>query len=143
MIEEMKEAHVPQIAELEKLCFSDPWSEASVSGELENPLSYWLVFTEGSRVLGYIGSQSVAPEADIMNLAVVPDCRGKGMGRALMNAMISHLKEQSITALFLEVRPSNTAARSLYEGLGFAEVGRRKKYYVNPIEDALILRKEL
>lgn len=143
MIRRMEGNHVAQIAALEKLCFSDPWSETSVGGELENPLSYWLVAEENDRVLGYIGSQSVPPEADIMNLAVAPDCRGKGIGRELLTAMMAYLHSRNIETLFLEVRPSNTPARNLYASLGFVEAGRRKKYYVNPIEDALILRKEL
>ena len=143
MIVPMLESHIVQIAALEKLCFSDPWSENSVRSELSNPLSLWLVAEEEGRVTGYVGSQSVPPEADVMNLAVAPDCRKKGIGRALMEALIAQLRSQGMAALFLEVRVGNLPARSLYQSLGFVEVGRRQKYYVNPTEDALILRKEL
>ena len=143
MIVPMQEAHIAQIAALEKQCFSDPWSEVSVRSELSNPLSFWLVAEEGGRVIGYVGSQSVAPEADVMNLAVAPEWRKKGVGRALMTALIAQLHSRGITALFLEVRVGNIPAQNLYRGLGFVEVGRRPKYYVNPTEDALILRKEL
>lgn len=143
MIVPMHESHIAQIAALETLCFSDPWSENSVRSELSNPLSLWLVAEEGGRVIGYVGSQSVPPEADVMNLAVAPDCRKKGIGRALMTALIAQLRSRGVTALFLEVRVGNLPARCLYQSLGFVEVGRRPKYYVNPIEDALILRKEL
>ena len=143
MIVPMHESHIAQIAALEKLCFSDPWSENSVRSELMNPLSLWLVAQDGGKVVGYVGSQSVAPEADVMNLAVAPEWRNKGIGRALMTALIAQLHSRGITALFLEVRVGNTPAQNLYRSLGFVEAGRRPKYYVNPTEDALILRKEL
>lgn len=143
MIVPMQEAHIAQIAALEKRCFSDPWSENSVRSELSNPLSDWLVAEEDGKLIGYVGSQSVPPEADVMNLAVAPEWRKKGIGRALMAALIAQLHSRGITALFLEVRISNLPAQNLYRGLGLMEVGRRPKYYVNPTEDALILRKEL
>lgn len=143
MIVPMTESHIAQIASLEQLCFSDPWSEASVRSELSNPFSFWLVAEEAGKVRGYVGSQSVPPEADVMNLAVAPDFRKQGIGRALMTALIAALRGEGITALFLEVRVGNLSAQRLYQSLGFVEVGRRPKYYVNPTEDALILRKEL
>lgn len=143
MIVPMQQSHIAQIAALETQCFSDPWSETSVRSELSNPLSLWLVAEEDGKLIGYVGSQSVAPEADVMNLAVAPEWRKKGIGRALMAALIAQLHSRGITALFLEVRISNLPAQNLYRGLGFVEVGRRPKYYVNPTEDALILRKEL
>ena len=143
MIVPMQQSHIAQIAALETQCFSDPWSETSVRSELSNPLSLWLVAQDGGKVVGYVGSQSVAPEADVMNLAVAPEWRSRGIGRALMTALIAQLHSRGITALFLEVRISNLPAQNLYRGLGFVEVGRRPKYYVNPTEDALILRKEL
>ncbi len=143
MIVPMQETHIAQIAALEKRCFSDPWSETSVRSELSNPLSFWLVAEEDGKLIGYVGSQSVAPEADVMNLAVAPEWRNKGIGRALMTALIAQLHSRGITALFLEVRVGNTPAQNLYQSLGFVEAGRRPKYYVNPTEDALILRKEL
>ena len=143
MIVPMQQSHIAQIAALETQCFSDPWSETSVRSELSNPLSLWLVAQDGGKVVGYVGSQSVAPEADVMNLAVAPEWRSRGIGRALMTALIAQLHSRGITALFLEVRVGNTPAQNLYRSLGFVEVGRRPKYYVNPTEDALILRKEL
>ena len=143
MIVRMNESHVQQIAALEQCCFSDPWSETSVQQECRNPLSFWLVAVEDGKVVGYIGSQSVPPEADVMNLAVAPEYRRKGIGRSLMQALTGFLRTQGIESLFLEVRASNEAAIALYNEFGFSMVGRRKKYYVNPTEDALILRKEL
>lgn len=139
----MTTEHVAQIAELEKLCFSDPWSEASVSSELDNPLSVWFVAVEDGTVLGYVGSQSVLDSADMMNIAVHPDHRRKGIAQKLIDKLCSALTEKGICHLMLEVRVSNAPAASLYEKLGFAVAGKRPGYYRNPREDALILRKEL
>ena len=142
MLEKMNASHVAQIAELEKICFSDPWSERSVASELENKLSCWLVVMEEERVAGYIGSQTVCGETDMMNVAVHPDHRRKGIAEALILGLIEELKTMESHCLTLEVRASNVPAISLYEKLGFSEIGRRKNYYRNPKEDALILRKE-
>ena len=141
-IENMTSAHVPQVAALEKICFSDPWSEKSIASELDNPLSCWLVSLEGETVTGYVGSQTVLDQTDMMNIAVHPDFRRQGIARALIGALTQALKKRGSRALMLEVRASNTPARTLYETLGFAPVGVRRNYYRNPREDALILRKE-
>ena len=141
-IENMTASHVPEIAALEKLCFSDPWSENSIASELDNPLSCWLVALEGETVTGYVGSQTVLDETDMMNIAVHPDFRRQGVARALIEALTVQLKKRGSRALMLEVRASNAPARTLYETLGFSQVGKRRNYYHNPKEDALILRKE-
>ena len=141
-MEPMNASHVSQIAQLEKQCFSDPWSEKSIASELDNPLSLWLVAVEAGEVVGYVGSQTVLGETDMMNLAVAPEARRQGTGRALVLALVEALTEKGSRSLMLEVRVSNTPAQKLYESLGFSQVGRRPKYYVNPREDALILRKE-
>ena len=138
----MDPSHVQQIAELEKVCFSDPWSVHSISGELNNPLSLWVVATDNHKVVGYVGSQSVLGWSDMMNLAVDPAYRKQGIGRMLVNELIRRLKTNQVTCLTLEVRVSNLPAVNLYRSLGFVEVGRRPGYYHNPKEDALILRKE-
>ena len=141
-IVEMKPAHVAQVAALEKLCFSDPWSENSVASELENELSLWLVAEEGETVLGYVGSQTVLDETDMMNVAVHPDHRRRGVAAALITELVSRLKMRGSRCLKLEVRASNAPAIALYETLGFTQLGLRKNYYRNPKEDALILGKE-
>ena len=134
--------HVSQVAELEKICFSDPWSEKSVASELTNPLSLWLVAVEGDKVAGYVGSQSVMGESDMMNVAVHPDFRRQGVAEKLVLELVAALAKKDNHCLTLEVRASNAPAISLYEKLGFAQIGLRKNYYRNPKEDALILRKE-
>ena len=139
----MNESHVAPIAQIEKLCFSDPWSENSIAYELTSRLSYWLVAVDGGEVVGYIGSQSVLGESDMMNVAVHPDHRRKGIAEKLIAAMSEGLKERGNVALTLEVRASNASAIALYEKLDFKQIGLRKNYYRNPKEDALILQKEL
>ena len=138
----MNQSHVAAIAELERICFSDPWSVNSISSEVENPLSLWLVAMDGDHLVGYVGSQSVLGWADMMNLAVSPDYRCHGIGRELVQRLIDQLKANDVTCLTLEVRASNENAIKLYNSLGFVEVGKRPGYYHHPKEDALILRKE-
>ena len=139
---EMTKEHTAQIAELEKLCFSDPWSEKSIETELTCRLSLWLVALEGEQVVGYVGSQTVIDESDMMNVAVHPDFRRRGIAQALVSALEDALRQRGSRALTLEVRDSNVAAITLYEKMGFRQVGLRKNYYRNPKEDARILRKE-
>ena len=138
----MNESNVAQVAALEKVCFSMPWSENSIRGELTNPLSLWLVAEEDGVLLGYIGSQAVMDEADVMNVAVDPAYRREGIARKLVEALVAALNEKNVHALLLEVRSSNEPAKALYERQGFNQVGRRPNYYRNPKEDALILKKE-
>lgn len=138
----MNKSHVPAVAQLEALCFSEPWSENSVASELKNPLSLWLVAVADGQVVGYVGSQTVLGEADMMNLAVLPAFRRQGIAEGLVEHLILALKERETVSLALEVRASNAPAIALYHKMGFNQVGRRPGYYRKPKEDALILRKE-
>ena len=139
----MNESHVASVAAIEKECFGrDAWSEKSVAGELTNALALWLVAVEGENVAGYVGSQTVCNETDMMNVAVTADFRRRGIGELLVTALVEELKAIDSHCLTLEVRASNTPAQAMYEKLGFAEIGRRPRYYQNPKEDALILRKD-
>lgn len=139
----MREVHVTEVAALEKANFSLPWDENSIRSELTNELSFWLVAEEDGRVLGYVGSQTVLGESDMLNLAVAPEQRRRGIGRELVEALCMALRDTGSTCLTLEVRASNEAAKALYAALGFETVGKRPRYYSRPVEDALILRKEL
>ncbi len=138
----MEQAHTAQIADLERACFSMPWSENAIRQELDNPLSLWIVAVDGENVVGYVGSQSVMGEADMMNLAVDTAYRCHGVGRQLVISLIDRLRSNGVYSLTLEVRASNLPAIRLYEDLAFKQVGRRPNYYASPKEDALILRKE-
>ena len=138
----MESRDVVGIAELEKICFNDPWSENSIASELENPLSCWLVAVEGDQVVGYVGSQTVLDGSDMMNIAVSPNFRRQGIAESLINELVSLLQARNSLCLILEVRASNAPAITLYEKMGFYEIGRRRNYYRNPKEDALILRKD-
>ena len=135
----MNESHVSAVAELERQNFSDPWPDIAVRGELTNKLALWLVALEDGEVVGYVGSQTVLQEADMMNIAVADSHRRRGIAKMLVEELIRQLDAYQLT---LEVRASNAPAISLYEALGFGQVGLRKNYYRKPKEDALILRKE-
>lgn len=142
IITNMNKDHVLQIAELEKICFSDPWSVNSIASELDNRLSLWLVALEDDKVIGYVGSQTVLGETDMMNIATHPDYRKRGIATALITGLMEALEASGSHSLMLEVRASNEPAVSVYRKLGFEKVGRRKNYYRNPKEDALIMRRE-
>ena len=135
----MNESHVSAVAELERQNFSEPWPEIAVRSELTNKLALWLVAVEDGVVAGYVGSQTVLQEADMMNIAVADTPRRRGIARMLVQELIARLDAGMLT---LEVRASNAGAIALYESLGFQQVGLRKNYYRKPKEDALILRKE-
>lgn len=123
----MEPEHLAQIAALEIACFSDPWPESILVRELQNPLSLWLCAVDGDTVAGYIGSQTVLGESDMMNIAVHPDYRRRGVGRALVLALCKALRRQMLaSALTLEVRDSNAPAIALYDSLGFEQIGLRK-----------------
>ena len=138
----MAACHVAGVAALETQCFADPWCEQAVASELDNPLSLWLVAVQNETVIGYVGSQSVLGEADMMNLAVSPDCRRAGIARALLRELEQALDQNGVYCLSLEVRQSNEPAKTLYTSCGYEQVGLRPNYYRNPKEHALILKKQ-
>ena len=130
-----------QVAALEAACFSTPWSETSIRSELDNEWAIWLVALEGEALAGYLGVQYGPDGGDIMTIATAPEFRGQGVGTRLLTVMEQRLRDKRLQWLTLEVRPSNTAAVGLYTALGFQEVGRRKRYYKKPTEDALLMTK--
>ena len=143
LIRPMEEQDVPQVAALDEICFSVPWSEKSLAGELDNELADWLICQIDGAVVGYVGAQTVLDEADLMNLAVSPDARRKGIAQALLKALMARLYDRGARSLTLDARVGNVPALSLYGRLGFQVVGRRKNYYEKPQEDAFILRRSL
>ena len=135
--------HVHQMAEIEKLCFSEPWSEDTIRDELDTPLSRYFVCLSGDRVLGYIGTRILLDQCDITNIAVHPDARRGGIATLLLEELERTVRPMGVEVLYLEVREGNTPARSFYEKSSFVPVGRRKNYYSLPTEDAILMTKTL
>lgn len=138
-IKPMSAEHVSEIAEIEKLCFSAPWTEKGIAEELDNDNAHFLVAQSGKNVLGYIGVHEVCGEAYIDNIAVRPDYRRLGLGEKLLNAAQKNAFGRKCEFITLEVRRSNEKAISLYKKLGYQTAGERKKFYTNPAEDAVIM----
>jgi [ribosomal protein S18]-alanine N-acetyltransferase len=128
------------IIEIERASFSDPWSSSSFQSVLAEPRAFFAVARDAeSAVAGYVVAWFVADEGEIANLAVGHPTRRRGIGAALLDAALDEGRRRGAAAIYLEVRESNTAARALYERRDFREVGRRRKYYRQPAEDAVVL----
>ena len=135
--------HLDEVAELERLCFSVPWSRNMLAEELDNALSAMLVaLDDQGRVAGYAGLQVILDEGYITNVAVRPDCRRQGVAGQILQVFLDFAQAQGLAFLTLEVRASNQAAILLYGSRGFRGMGRRKNYYEHPQEDAIIMTKE-
>ena len=135
--------HLDEVAELERICFSAPWSRNMLAEELENALSAFLVALDGDgNVAGYAGVQVILDEGYITNVAVRPDCRRQGVAGKLLQVFLDFARGNHLAFLTLEVRVSNAPAIALYESRGFQITGRRKNYYEHPREDAIIMTKE-
>ena len=136
--------HLDEVAELERVCFPDPWSRNMLKEELENDLAAFLVALVGQgAVAGYAGLQVVLDEGYILNVAVRPDCRRQGVAGQLLQVFLDFAKGNQLAFLTLEVRASNYPAIALYGSRGFRGVGRRKNYYEHPKEDAVIMTLDL
>lgn len=127
---------------IERNVFADPWS-ANDFAECVSTGVLFLVAGEGGAVAGYVVARSARDEGEILNLGVAGAHRRRGIGRGLVERALALLEERGVRAVYLEVRESNAVARELYRSLGFAEVGRRGRYYDHPVEDAVILRAAL
>lgn len=135
----MRSCHLEAISQLERLCFSSPWSIQALSEELSNPNALYLVAMDERNAAGYGGMRFAADEFYVDNIAVFPEYRRQGIGREITSALIHEVRRRKGLFLSLEVRPSNLPAIELYLQLGFRPEGRRKNFYVKPAEDALIL----
>jgi ribosomal-protein-alanine N-acetyltransferase len=138
-------ADLVEVIGLERACYADPWPASAFASLPDNPRVYFAVARRAVRgpIAGYVVAWYVMDEGELANLAVAPDARGKGIGGALLDAMLSDSTARGIATVYLEVRESNAAARQLYATHGFEEVGRRIGYYRSPTEDALILRRTI
>ncbi len=131
-------ADMAQVAELERQIFSDAMSRELLAQSLEN--DFFVVLKDEDRVLGYFLAQCVLDEMEILRIAVDPACRRKGYGRQILSTVKKMAFEQRIAWCYLEVRESNAAARCLYESSGFTSYGKRKGFYRQPDEDAVIMK---
>ena len=138
-IEKMGESHIEKLAVIEKDCFSTPWSENALREELENSYARFLVAVCDGEVSGYIGAHNILGEVYITNVAVSEKHRRKGMGEKLINSLISVCEIENAEFITLEVRESNKPAINLYKKMNFKDVGKRKNFYENPREDAILM----
>jgi ribosomal-protein-alanine N-acetyltransferase len=137
-------ADLADVAAMERVCYPDPWSPSAFASLPDNPRVFFAVARdEENRLTGYAIAWHVMDEGELANLAVAPDARRKGIASSLLDAVLDDAAKRGTTEIFLEVRTSNAAARALYSARGFDEVGRRKAYYRLPVEDALILKKDV
>ncbi len=135
--------HLDEVAQIERICFSTPWSQNMLAEELDNACSAFLVaLDEAGAVVGYAGLQVVLDEGYIANVAVRPECRRQGVAGKLLQVFLDFARGNKLAFLTLEVRASTYDAIALYGGRGFRSVGRRKNYYEHPREDAIIMTKE-
>lgn len=127
------------VAELELKCFAMPWSRADFLRENTNELAEYIVGELDKKIVAYAGAWVSFDQAEVMHIAVEPELRGQGIGTILFGELIKAVKKRGATSITLEVRPSNVAAIKLYESFGLKSVGRRKNYYLDNGEDALIM----
>ena len=135
----MQRGDVSRIAQLERICFRSPWSEKSLLGEVKNPVAHYRVGILDADIQAYGGMWIYFGEAHLTNVAVAPEYRRQGYGRALMLDLIQTALLHGAERMTLEVREHNQGAQALYKGLGFETAGRRKRYYSDTGEDAFIL----
>ena len=140
LIRRMTQQDIPAVVEIEKQCFSIPWSEKSFEDSLLREDTIFLVCESETTIAGYMGLYLSFDEASVTNVAVSPDFRGKGYGEKLVAAAKEAAKQAGAECIFLEVRQSNVPALSLYKKLGFENLGIRKNFYEHPVEDAIIMK---
>ena len=142
----MKGRDIPYVLEIENVSFPNPWHEMTFRGEICNqPISsaFVIVYKPQKRVIGYLVFWQINEQMQINNIAIHPDFRRMGIAEAVMQKVLSEIRMGEIKYVALEVRPSNIAARSLYNKLGFDVLGIKEDYYHNPPEHALVMGKKL
>lgn len=140
LIRAMERGDVRQAAAMEREYFGEPWSEQGFLEALEAPHAMFLSATRGEELVGYCGIYLSFDEGEITNVAVRRDCRGRGIGRRLLEELQRRTLALEVHVLFLEVRVSNESAIRLYESCGFTETGLRRNFYRNPVEDAKLMK---
>ena len=137
-IRDVRPENIDEVFELEKRCFSRPWTREALFRQMRDKNCDFLAAIDSGEVLGYIGMMSVLDEGYISNVAVAPEHRRQGVADALIDCLVSR-RASDLSFITLEVRASNVPAISLYEKHGFSAVGRRKNYYDDPKEDAVLM----
>ena len=137
----MAKEHISALAQLEKECFADPWSEKALTDELTNPSAVFRVALLDGEVAGYVGMLHVLDEGDICNVAVFDKFHRRGVATALIQHLVDYGVENKLSFITLEVRESNIAAQKFYETMGFEHIGVRKNFYDNPKEHAFLMNK--
>lgn len=139
------EGDLVDVVRIERASFADPWTEESFRRLLPGQPAIFLVAVSSpdSAVAGYAIAFSVGEDAEVLNVAVDPGFRGKGLAGQMLDAVVIELSARGVRTAFLEVRESNRAALALYGSRGFTEIGRRHRYYRRPVEDALVMRRIL
>lgn len=141
LIRKMRSIDLPRVMEIELATFTMPWGEATFRGLLRRTDSDLYVADVRGAVAGYAVFWAVTDQGELGNVAVAADYRGRGLGRKLVETVLERAAERGVREIFLEVRRSNAGAQNLYRTFGFFEVGKRKNYYLEPVEDALIMKK--
>lgn len=134
-IEKFSEKYIDDVCNIERICFSHPWSRADLENQLSLETSHFLVAVESGKAVGYMGLQLFSGEGYVTNVAVLPEYRRKGLAKRLISKQL----ENEMSFITLEVRKSNFPAIRLYESAGFKEVGVRPNFYSSPAEDAIIM----
>jgi ribosomal-protein-alanine N-acetyltransferase len=142
-IRAMRLADVPRVIEIELQCFTMPWSEATFKGLLRRADASLFVADAEGEVVGYSVFWSVLEQGELGNVSVAPGWRRQGIGQRLVQTVLDAAGQRGVREVVLEVRVSNTAAQQLYERYGFSQIGRRRNYYTEPVEDALVMRRDL
>jgi ribosomal-protein-alanine N-acetyltransferase len=141
--QENQEFFLDKILEIEKLAFSAPWSLNGFLQELENPVSQLWALMADKVLVGYFCFWAVREEMQLLDVAVHPEYRNRGHGSDLLKKVADFASSNGVSRIWLEVRDSGKAARRLYEKFGFVESGRRRNYYTDPVEDAIVMSLEL
>ena len=143
-LREALRSDIEGIYQIERACFSTPWSKEALLDDLEVEDKLYLVAeAEDGKIIGYAGSWLVLDEAQITTTAIHPEYRRAGYGAKMTRKLTQMLRKRGMKHIFLEVRVSNIAAQAMYRRLGFTAVGVRKQFYSDPVEDGLIMTKEM
>lgn len=138
-IQELTEEYIDDVYLVGELSLHVAWSKSEIGKELNNKLAKYFISVIDNKAVGFGGMWIIADEANVTNIAVHPDYRGKGLGKQILSSMIEYCKDNKVTDMTLEVRASNIVAQNLYSSFGFKEEGRRKGFYADNNEDAIIM----